>query len=132
MDDNETLLAAPPFEFKRMLSWQLSSPTVAPSNAKKRKRKKIKEVRKPTLFGDEESASFGEDEPYVCSDEEQVDCSSVEGDERADEYAFIYVNSDGEEEVYYSAQESPLTSGDEAAGCQLTVGESHTLNTRPF
>ena len=114
------LLAAPPVEFKRMLSWQLSSPTVAPSNAKKRKRKKSKEVRKPTLFGDEEFGSLGDDETYVSSDEEQVDCSV---DERADEYAYIYVNSEGEEEVYYSAHESPLTSEDEAADSQLPVGE---------
>lgn len=123
MDDKETLLEAPPVEFKRMLSWQLSSPTVAPSNAKKQKRKKSKEARKPALSGNEEFGSLGDDETYVRSDEEQVDYSSADVDERAGEYAYIYVNSDGEEEVYYSAPESPLTSEDEAADNQMPVGE---------
>ena len=107
--DGEEGLPAAPVEFKRMLSWQLSAPTVAPVKNKKRKKKEV------TQPGVQESESLG-DEDYVCSDDEELGFTAVIG-ESAD-YAYVYVNSDGEEEVYYSAPESPLTSEDAATTSQ--------------
>jgi hypothetical protein len=90
-----------PVEFKRMLSWQLSTPSSAPVTKRRRRRKKSQEAQilsNPTQsLGDE--------------DEELVDFAP-DGDEITADYAYIFVNSDGEEEIYYSAPESPLTSDD--------------------
>ena len=91
-----TLLAAP-IEFKRMLSWQLSASTASP--IAKRKRKKKKQREDPVT----DSPLLGADGP-LSDEDNQVD------DDKTAEYAYIYVNSDGDEEVYYSAPESPLTS----------------------
>ena len=100
-DKGAGLLAAP-VEFKRMLSWQLSTPSSAPVAKRRRRRKKSQE---PQLL----SASH---DPTQSPDEELVDFAP-DGDEITADYAYIFVNSDGEEEVYYSAPESPLTSDDD-------------------
>ena len=92
---------AAPVEFKRMLSWQLSMPSSAPATKRKRRRKKSQEVQK--LSTSQESGD---------EDQELVDFAH-DGDEITAEYAYIYVNSDGEEEIYYSAPESPLTSDED-------------------
>ena len=98
-----TLLAAP-IEFKRMLSWQLSAPRPTASPITKRKRKKKKKLLSENPVTD--SPLLGADGPLSDEDNE-VD------DDKTAEYAYIYVNSDGDEEVYYSAPESPLTSEDD-------------------
>ena len=104
--DRGELLAAP-VEFKRMLSWQLSTPSNALNTKRKRRRKKSQEAKKLSTSGD--SGDEGTDQ-----DEEQVDFA-LDDDEKTAEYAYIYVNSDGEEEIYYSAPESPLTSEDDTS-----------------
>ena len=105
-DNQEERLLAAPIEFKRMLSWQLSSPTDVPSSRKKkRKRKKSQEASKLTDQG-------ADDDGEQCSDKETTDDVSIA--DNLDEFAYVYVNSEGEEELYYSAPESPLTSGEEA------------------
>ena len=45
-------------------------------------------------------------------DEELIDFAP-DGDEITADYAYIFVNSDGGEEIYYLAPESPLTSDDD-------------------
>ena len=113
MESEEKLLAAP-IQFKRMLSWQLSTPTAAPiAVKKKRKKKKSRDVDNVLSSSPGDDLSLGDDR----SDEEEVvDCPTVEDcDDKTAEYAYVYVNSDGEEEVYYSAPESPLTSDDESS-----------------
>ena len=103
-DDREGLLVAP-VEFKRMLSWQLSTPSSSvPATKRKRKRKKTQEAHK--LSSSHVPAQSGEE------DQEVVDFAS-DDDEITADYAYILVNSDGEEEIYYSAPESPLTSDDD-------------------
>ena len=96
-----TLLAAP-IEFKRMLSWQLSAPTASPITKRKRKKKKKLLSEDPVT----DSSLLRADGP-LSDEDNQVD------DDKTAEYAYIYVNSDGDEEVYYSAPESPLTSEDD-------------------
>ena len=103
-NDREGLLVAP-VEFKRMLSWQLSTPSSSvPATKRKRKRKKTQEAHK--LSSSHVPAQSGEE------DQEVVDFAS-DDDEITADYAYILVNSDGEEEIYYSAPESPLTSDDD-------------------
>lgn len=86
-----------------MLLWQLSTPTNVTGVKKKRRKKRSKQVHY-----DKESA---EDEQEIDSDEEQVNVKGAVAD--------IYLNSDGEEEVYYSAPESPLASEDSGASVDL-------------
>lgn len=101
--NEEGRLLAAPIEFKRMLSWQLSATTdVSSSRKKKRKRKKSREAGNLDQGRDEL-----EGEPVQESEDELTDGISTT------EYAYVYVNSDGEEEMYYSAPESPLTSEDD-------------------
>ena len=85
-------LQLPPTGFQRMLSWQLSQvPDYTQSesvmNKKYKRRKKQKENT---------------------DIEQHVDFSSTE---KKQEY--IVINSDGEEDVYYSAPETPITSEEE-------------------
>ena len=100
--ESEEVLLAAPVEFKRMLSWQLSTPSSAPTTKRKRRRKKNQEAqmlstsRDPTQSGDD--------------DQELVDFAPDDDEITA---KYIFVNSDGEEETYYSALESPLTSEDD-------------------
>ena len=114
VDYSEGVLLAAPVEFKRMLSWQLSTPSSAPITKRKRRRKKSQEAQKHSA-SDDLLESGDEDEG-----EELVDFTP-DGDEITADYAYIYVNSDGEEEIYYSAPESPLTSEDD------TPTDTHSL-----
>ena len=102
--DGEGVLLAAPVEFKRMLSWQLSMPSSAPTTKRKRRRKKSREAQR--LNTSHDSTQSGDE------DQELVDFVP-DDDEITTEYAYILVNSDGEEEIYYSAPESPLTSDDD-------------------
>ena len=82
---------APPVEFRRMLSWQLSTPSTVP----------VKKKRKKKARGETTAL---------------VDCGDSDSEEPGDEeynYTVVVVNSDGEEEVYYSAPESPVFSDDD-------------------
>ena len=113
-----TLLAAP-IEFKRMLSWQLSAPTASPITKRKRKKKKQREDPVTDL------PLLGVDGP-LSDEDNQVD------DDKTAEYAYIYVNSDGEEEVYYSAPESPLTSeSDDESSAMDQQEQRGELNIQP-
>ena len=104
MESQEDELLAAPVDFRRMLSWQLSMPS-GPPTAKRKQRKKTRyEAQKSSTFDD---LSLLEDES-----QESVDFTLC-GDEEIAECAYIYVNSDGEEDVYYSAPESPLISEDD-------------------
>ncbi len=87
-----------PVEFKRMLSWQLSTPSAFPVKKQKKKR---------------QVGSLSH-----CSDSE-------EGGESDFDYDVVVVNSDGENEVYYSAPESPMSSGSEQ-GSLATATEAAT------
>ena len=107
-DEGAGLLAAP-VEFKRMLSWQLSTPSSAPVVKRRRRRKKSEEAQMFSTSINDPTQS-PEDE-----DEELIDFAP-DGDEVTADYAYIFVNSDGEEEVYYSAPESPLASDDDGPG----------------
>ena len=80
-----------PTEFKRMLSWQLSQARDAPVT---RSKKKARKKPKPSTGEEEEEGS-----PLPSDD---------------DDFMYIVVNSEGEEEVYFSAPESPLSSDSEA------------------
>ena len=105
-DCREGVLLAAPVEFKRMLSWQLSTPSRAPTTKRKQKRKKSQEAKRQSTSDD--PLQSGDDS----EDQDLVDFAP-DGDEITADYAYIYVNSDGEEEIYYSAPESPLTSEDD-------------------
>ena len=103
---DETGLLAAPVEFKRMLSWQLSTPSSVPATKRKRKRKKSRQEAQKLSTSQEPTQSSDEDQ-------ELIDFAT-DGDEMITaEYAYIYINSDGEEEIYYSAPESPLTSDED-------------------
>ena len=82
----------PPTEFKRMLSWQLSQVQSSPVFSRSKKRDKKRK----------QSAA----EPEDCDSDDDIGAY----DDTYGSYAYIVVNSDGEEEVYYSAPESPLGS----------------------
>ena len=112
--EGEEVALTAPVDFKRMLSWQLSTPTNVPSKSRKQRRKRSKEARQ--LAPDDPHPSQG----AGYSDEEQLDFPGG-GDGEIAEYAYVYVNSDGEEEIYYSAPESPLTSEDETSTAQSVV-----------
>lgn len=86
-----------------MLSWQLSMPSNIP--VKKSSQKKSKRKRKPSDL----SSGTEEDDHQLAA----TDLTPTEDLELEDGYAYVIVNSDGEEEVYYSAPESPLSSDDE-------------------
>ena len=82
-----------------MLSWQLSQLQSSPvTNARRRAREKR---RKRSGAGEVESSG--------CSDAKEGEDHVDEGDcgEEGD-FVYLVVNSDGEEECYYSAPESPL------------------------
>ncbi len=99
-------LSTPPTEFKRMLSWQLSQPRKVAV-----RRRKAKKERKQSWEGegveDEGGSRRGLDSP--------VD------DEDFEDSVYFVVNSEGEEEAYYSAPESPLGSEDEITSSSTSV-----------
>jgi len=101
------LLCTPPTEFKRMLSWQLSRPHDIPVSSSKKKVKK----RKKQGLGSEEVRSLLSDELSPLGDD---DSDQFGGDfSDLDCFGYIVLNSEGEEEVYFSAPESPLLSSDD-------------------
>ncbi len=94
-----------PVEFKRMLSWQLSAPSLFPVKKQKKKR--------------QGSLPHGSD--------------SEEGGESDFDYGVVVVNSDGENEVYYSAPESPVSSDSEQGSLATevtTVEDTPTKQSR--
>ena len=101
------LLCAPPTEFKRMLSWQLSRAHNIPVSSSKKKVKK----RKKQDLGGEEVQSLLSDEPSSLGDDDFQQFDDDFSD--LDCYGYIVVNSEGEEEVYFSAPESPLLCSDD-------------------
>ena len=101
MSQKDTILA-PPTEFKRMLSWQLSQVQSSPifSRSKKRAKRRKQSAVEPQDYD---------------SDSETDACNYGS-------YAYIVVNSDGEEEMYYSAPESPVSSeGEDMADITAVV-----------
>lgn len=91
------LLCAPPTDFKRMLSWKLSGPPVSSSKKKAKRGKK-------QLLRDEQALSNQQtllDDDFDSFDDDFSDLDS---------YEYVVVNSEGEEEVYFSAPESPMSS----------------------
>ena len=102
------LLAAPsrPMEYRRMLSWQLSQLQSSPvTNARRREREKRRKCS---------SRGAGEVESGGCSDAKEGEDHVDEGDyEEEGDFINLIVNSDREEECYYSAPESPLGSEDD-------------------
>ena len=92
----EGALLAPPTEFKRMLSWQLSQVQSGPvfSRSKKSTKKRKQSAAQSEELDSDDDITAYDDVTYGS-------------------YAYIVVNSDGEEEVYYSAPESPLRSDDD-------------------
>ena len=85
-----------------MLSWQLSQ--VQSSPVYSRSKKSAKKRKQSAAQSDDYEASLELDSDDDISAYDDVTYGS---------YAYIVVNSDGEEEVYYSAPESPLSSEDE-------------------
>ena len=96
-----------PTEYRRMLSWQLSHAQTAPVTTKSRKTQKKRERRREKDGGDSVASGDAARVDSVASSEED------EGVDGAGEFAYLVVNSEGEEEWYYSAPESPLDSGEE-------------------
>ena len=103
MDAEEgTAPALPPTEYRRMLSWQLSQVSREPVR-KSRKTQKESERRRERQIPDLTASVTGS----------RNGAGSSEGDEEEEEdeeYAYLVINSEGEEECYYSAPESPLDS----------------------
>ena len=92
------LLCAPPTDYKRMLSWKLSGPPVS-SSKKKTKRGKKQRLKDDQVLNSEQPFFDGDD--FDQFDDDFGDLDS---------YGYIVVNSEGEEEVYFSAPESPMSS----------------------
>ena len=94
-----------PFEFRRMISWQLSQvPERLESSSiscKKQKHHKHKLSDKT----DEDSLELISKQPDTTDSWDESKHHDITG--------YLVVNSDGEEEVFYSAPESPVTSEDE-------------------
>ena len=102
----------PPPNFQRMLSWQLSQVVdyTADSKKSKKKKKRKKSTNEGSLspvspLGDR-TAPFTLQQPYN---------------------SYTITNSDGEDEVYYSAPESPYISSDSEDS--MTTGSLSSLPT---
>ena len=96
----------PPTEYRRMLSWQLSHVRPSPA-ANPRRARKEREKRRKRLEGGAPESSDDD------GDREETGEGDEEGSGDADTFAYLVVNSEGEEECYYSAPESPLDSEDD-------------------
>ena len=94
-----------PFEFRRMISWQLSQVQEQlesySTSHKKQKRRKHKLSDK----------TDGDSLEIIPKQPDTTD--SWDESEHHDTTGYLVVNSDGEEEMFYSAPESPVTSEDE-------------------
>ena len=115
--DGESL---PPTEYKRMLSWQLSHARDAPVVTSRKRQKKLQ--KRKAKAGEAASAP-------------DHDCSSSEGEYAEQDgsgYAYLVVNSEGEEEWYYSAPESPVESGDEPWDGELHGGACTLISPAPL
>ena len=86
---------------RRMLSWQLSQLQPAPVTSTRRAQKEREKRRKCSSNAQGDYIQSSED---IVWEEEEEDA-----EERGEDGGFTYlvVNSDGEEECYYSAPESP-------------------------
>ena len=85
-------LQLPPTGFQRMLSWQLSQvPDYTQSELVMNKKSKRRKKRK-------ESTDIEQHVDFSCTGKKQE---------------YIVINSDGEEDIYYSAPETPITSEEE-------------------
>ena len=96
----EDVLAPPPPSFQRMLSWQLSQVVDYTADNKKTKKKKRKKSRNEDNLPS----------PATTPLSDTTDTPSFT-DQQSDN-GYTVTNSDGEDEVYYSAPETPYTSSD--------------------
>ena len=94
-----------PFEFRRMISWQLSQDQeqLESSSTSRKKQKRHKHKLSDKTDGDSFEIILKQPDTIDSSDESK----------HHDTTGYLVVNSDGEEEVFYSAPESPVISEDE-------------------
>ena len=98
-------LLAPPTEYRRMLSWQLSQLQPAPVTSTRRAQKERERRRKCSSNAEVDDIQSSGD---IAGEEEEEEDAEERGEEGG--FAYLVVNSDGEEECYYSAPESPPVS----------------------
>ena len=110
------LLCAPPTDFKRMLSWKLSGHPVS-SSKKKAKRGKKQRLRDDQVLSKEQPIL--DDDNFDQFDDDFGDLDS---------YGYIVVNSEGEEEVYFSAPESPMSSDNDFDDVTTTSSDWSATN----
>ena len=103
--DGESLLSVPPTGFKRMLSWQLSQVQEHEYGREKKREKKKKKNRKRSSE-EQWTAWAGGGEQCLAEPEDE---SPLEGEDESGD-GEVAVDSEGEEEMFYSAPESPLSS----------------------
>ena len=113
-DEGEGSLAVPqrPTDYRRMLSWQLSHVQAAPA-ANARRAQKERERRRKRRGNSSSSVEAGQEGSSECGDDrerEEEDTEGSGGGGSEGKFAYLVVNSEGEEECYYSAPESPLDS----------------------
>lgn len=111
------LLCAPPTDFKRMLSWKLSGPPVS-SSKKKTKRGKKQLLRDEKALSNQQTLL---DDDFDSFDDDFSDLDS---------YEYVVVNSEGEEEVYFSAPESPMSSDNDFDDVTTTSSDWLAANVR--
>ena len=94
-----------PFEFRRMISWQLSQvqEQLGSSSTSRKKHKRHKHKLSDKTDGD--SLEVTPKQPDTTD--------SWDDSKHHDTTGYLVVNSDGEEEMFYSAPESPVTSDNE-------------------
>ena len=107
-------LLAPPTEYRRMLSWQLSQLQPAPVTSTRRAQKERERRRKRSSNAEVDDIQSSGD---IAGEEEEEDA-----EERGEDggFAYLVVNSDGEEECYYSAPESPPVSEDDGKNISIS------------
>ena len=94
-----------PFEFRRMISWQLSQVQEQLESSSTYRKKQKRHKHKLSDKTDEDSVELISKQPDTTN--------SWDESKHHDTTGYLVVNSDGEEEVFYSAPESPVTSEDE-------------------
>ena len=117
-----------PFEFRRMISWQLSQVQEQlesySTSHKKQKRRKHKLSDK----------TDGDSLEIIPKQPDTTD--SWDESKHHDTTGYLVVNSDGEEEMFYSAPESPVTSedeenmSDELSGIAIKLPQSESTKNR--
>lgn len=117
-ESEDGLLCAPPTDFKRMLSWKLSGPPVS-SSKKKTKRGKKQLLRDEQALSNQQTLL--DDHDFDSFDDDFSDLDS---------YEYIVVNREGEEEVYFSAPESPMSSDNDVDDVTTTSSDWLAANVR--